>query len=97
MAEGLEGEHRRQEIRALAAPLGRHRQALEADLGALPPQIARERAAPIAGEDVLVELGTRERGDRGAQQALLVCQLEVQLVPFSHVAVTERARLDTRS
>ena len=77
VAERLQGDRAGQGVDAAAAILLRHREALDADLPASPPQLARERLVAIAfgGSGVQRLLG--EAHDVVAQDPLLFAEGEI--------------------
>src|SRR4029453_14879696 len=68
VAERPESDRPRQGIKAAAAVFFRHRQPLNADTGALSPQLARKRLFAIACGCAFVKLALRELDDVVAQQ-----------------------------
>ena len=77
VTQGFEHDRGRQRVEAGAAVFLRHRQALDADLGTLLPQVAGESLIAVAIGDVTVEFALGEADRIVAQQFLFFGEGEV--------------------
>ena len=74
VSQGLHDQGCRDDVGARPAQLGGNRQALDPELGTLPPRLPRKLSSILALQQILVELPPGEIGRRLRQLALLGTQ-----------------------
>jgi hypothetical protein len=77
VAERFKGDRARQRVEAAAAVFLGHGQPLDADLGALAPQVPGERLFAIAIPRPFVQFASSEFDDVVSQEPLLIAQREI--------------------
>ncbi len=91
VSQGLHDQGRREDVAAGATQFGRDGQALDPELGACLPRLARELARIVALRQILVEFPPGEVGRRLHQLALLGAQREVHSGLLVRIGFLRRA------
>src|SRR5687767_64650 len=92
VSQRFERDRRRKRIEAAAIVFFRNRQALQSQLAAFEPEIAREHLIPVALDHPFIQLFGGESYDRVSEDFLLLGERKIHLFAFLQSLVVDLVR-----